>query len=955
MHLCRHRHSRLGHRRAIAPAVLEEFGVAVLPCFRYLVIETKRDSRADDGFLPHRPEPHERVDLIPITIPDLRGVQRTPSLDAWLDPRTLERKNERGYEEGVGHRRQAGRLCLWENWPRVRDAIIQTVEGVNTSESRTRADWFLRENYFVRKPSRASLPADSLVDAVPRVYLVGTLCGGTCSGTFLDLAFFFRSLLDARNRSNLRDLGRTEIVGLFTIPDSIYIRKEKSLPHVVSCWAALLELDFYTKEETVYEVQFPNQPPFKTPEPPFTTAYLVSKRNTGRMGFTEDDLEGLHQMCAMNLFTEVVAGMASVKAGNRTNLPASGSGFFKTNASGYIRAFSSLGLSAMWYPRYRITKAICRRLGEEMANDWLGNKNFQPGKIEETLRAEWQASLEWATGSLLGTVGKANCPVHLPNVVAQLFDRRESEFKAASRDGLEALILNFPGGETTMAQRLNPGGEYYRHVAAAMTLLTPDLRSRLGDMVAKYLRQHTFTETRHYLKTLEDWIKAKEESISPELPPYSQKQDLSRASEVHGDRATWALGLRRDAIKEYKEGVWDRFRQHTLRHLEHLREHFLKQALANVRGDVVSLRLQIEAAETKLTTLRNACVREREELVTCPHSSNIVILSEGKPDSIADDVALSVATILQSTSLDELRRNFLSMEAPQGPATMEEQDPIEVFESRHEALMAFVERAYQRKAQDRVADFKIGRVALHAAAARIKDMVFASSPYFEPSSGLSGWKNDMVPPQTPNFLFCGDDEASARLVEEAKRHTSSESHAKFISEPSPLDHFIFFYQETLGLALSDFTIAEFAAQQLEAEESNPENREPTRYSHKLGRHMFDPRAIEDTARQWVRDTQELAPELFQTLEGQVYLDYRAADHTSRDVYVNDEASVRDFIRDNGLEAFIRLLAERLASLGRVELVQRIDKRKHSAQTREKREALAARHEEILMTVFPPPA
>lgn len=925
----------------------EEFGVAGLPCFRYLVLETNNQARANDSFLPHPPTEGERINLITMTIPNLDAVNRSEELLAWLDERTL-RFSQRGYELGTGHRRQGGRLCLWENWPAVRDAITQAVQQVNAPEARTSSDRFLRERYFNRRHPDIPVPEESLVKAVPNVYITGTLCGGTCSGTFLDIGFFFRSLLQVRNRSNLNDISSSEIVGMFTIPDTFYLCKEASLPHVVSCWAALLELDFYTKEETTYELRYPNQPTFSSREPPFTTAYLVSKRHTGKAGFTEDDQDGLERMCAMNLFTEVAAGTAAHKAEIRIDLPAAGQGFFQVNPAGYIRAFSSFGLSAIWYPRYRVVQAICRGLGEHMATDWLGNDGFRPQNVEEAARDECQAVLDWAGGSLLGTVQGAHCPVHLPNLIARLFERCRPEFMAASREGLERYILDFPGGDTTLGQRLSPRGEYYRHVETAVTLLTPELRRRLRDLVVRYLRQHTFAQTRHYLNTLEAWVRAKEASIPSELPVYSQQQNLARAAEVYEDRWTWAVGLRQAAITEFKEEVWNRFQESTRQHLDRLRDHFLKQALANVLGFLASLKLELDTAETTLRTLCRTCISERERLVRCPQASNVVIFSAGAPDSIADDVDLGVAAILRSTSLEQLRAAFLRWEDPNNPHAPREHDPLGVFERRQEALMALIERGYESQAQEQAARFRIDPEAVKAATKHLQTLVHFSSPYFEPSPE---WRPAPTP-HSHNLLFCCDRDTAHELAKKANEHLQG---AYFACKYPPLDHFVFFYQETPGLALSDLAIAPFAAERLEAEEANPNNTEPTRFTHKLGRRMFDPRAQMDLARQWVRDSLDLASELFQVLQDQPYVSYLTTERISHDVYLKDDESIREFIRKNGLDGFIRLLAERLATLDRLELVRRMEQRKQMAQTREEREALAKRHEEIIRTVFPPQA
>ena len=107
--------------------VFEEFGVAGLPCFRYLAFETNTERVEDNSFLPHAPRDFERVKACYITIPDIGVVAGrldprlskdfVPGLAEWLDPNLIKRGNK-SYTAGAGHQRQAGRLCLWENWNR---------------------------------------------------------------------------------------------------------------------------------------------------------------------------------------------------------------------------------------------------------------------------------------------------------------------------------------------------------------------------------------------------------------------------------------------------------------------------------------------------------------------------------------------------------------------------------------------------------------------------------------------------------------------------------------------------------------------------------------------------------------------------------------------------------------------------------------------------------------------
>ena len=109
----------------------------------------------------------------------------------------------------------------------------------------------------------------------------------------------------------------------------------------------------------------------------------------------------------MNLFTEVVAGLADKKEANRVNLN--------------MRGFSSFGLSAIWYPRNRISRAINRELAIRMINGWLSNSDIDPSKADDEVQNDCGASYERAQGSLIGTVAKSHVNIKLPAEINALF------------------------------------------------------------------------------------------------------------------------------------------------------------------------------------------------------------------------------------------------------------------------------------------------------------------------------------------------------------------------------------------------------------------------------------------------------------------------------------------------------------------------------------------------------
>ena len=914
----------------------EEFGVGGLPCFRYVGIETDRDNKPRE-VLPHRAEDYEKIKMIPITIPALSAVQITPALDAWLDRRTLN-ANEGGFQRGAGHRRQAGRLCLWENWASVSQELIGAVGAISLVGNLADTNHWLRNNYFARRQPGIRLPGGSLVNSVPRVYIFGTLCGGTCSGTFLDIAYFLHTQLLVRTRAQLRDVGISEIIGLFTIPDTRTMAIGKHVPHVASSWAALTELDFYSREDTIYEVTFPGGlriPP--TREPPFTTVYLESKVNTGNVGFPAEDMDALPQMCAMNLFTEVVAGLAEPKAANRVNLPAAGTGYFQTNAKGYFQGFSSFGLSAIWYPRYRIAKAISFRLSEEMSKHWLGPQEPSIGKIEEVVKADWQASVAKATASLVGSAGPgAHCTIALEATITEMFNRRRAEFKERGPDELEEFVANFPGQDSTFGQKLNPAGEYYRLVAYAEPLVARDLKQDLGRKASQYLKEHTFRETTVYLRGLLTTAESSVKSGPQILPAFSQKIDLSFSTQVYEDRCAWILGLRKRAIAEYQTAKWDEFKQHVMNHVKRIQDYFLRRIFESILEDLRRLLNQIEQAEATLKAVRGRCIEECEKLIQFKVASNIVLISVGDPDKIDDDVALGAAEILTSESPERLRARFLG-----------DEDPIALLRDDPFVLMTMLDLRFEDLIQPIVTRFQIEQEALNGMEDRMKDLVHSSAPYFEPTINWDPSK--MTPPQLPNFIFCNDETARPRLAALAGAYLLGTGYDPRFS---PLDHFVFFYQETPGLAINDLRFSVFASEKLDELERAEGGTEPTRYTHKFGRRMFDPAAIFETAQQWIRDTRALGPEFFKQLQADFFLEYRGADGTMGDLLVTQEQSVREYLKNFGLENLIRLLAKNLAAIGRDELVKRMDARRAKAQTAAERESLRRTHGEIMKIVFP---
>ena len=204
-----------------------EYGSMDCPIFRYVSIETdnSRDGNKaeslnymeyDERGVPiikwsgPRPESAENKVIhttIPATEPIRNAINLNHSsynehLDAWLDPKILD-FDATTRAGGAGNLRMVGRLSLWENWDkqnRVQQNLREAYDAVWEDSNREKA----------ARSLTAHFGKEIAVDEENRnVFIVGTLCGGTCSGMLLDIAYYFRHIGNEN----------TKIYGIFTMYD----------------------------------------------------------------------------------------------------------------------------------------------------------------------------------------------------------------------------------------------------------------------------------------------------------------------------------------------------------------------------------------------------------------------------------------------------------------------------------------------------------------------------------------------------------------------------------------------------------------------------------------------------------------------------------------------------------------------------------------------------------------
>ena len=113
----------------------EEYGRAGLPIFRYISIET--DEKIEVGNT-RQMEDYEKINLISATIENFDTIRLrldsqdtthfSPQWNEWLNPDLLN--YALNFKAGAGNIRMAGRMCLWENWDKMRETVLQALAAI---------------------------------------------------------------------------------------------------------------------------------------------------------------------------------------------------------------------------------------------------------------------------------------------------------------------------------------------------------------------------------------------------------------------------------------------------------------------------------------------------------------------------------------------------------------------------------------------------------------------------------------------------------------------------------------------------------------------------------------------------------------------------------------------------------------------------------------------------------
>lgn len=324
--------------------IIQEYGsLDRIPIVGFLVIDTDPEKPIipglDDITL-------NKIQLAPseVVITKVTGTHKLkeelnsyPHLSEWVDKSILEKGDVTAGAKGI---RAIGRLSYFLNFSQIKKALDAAYKQV-TDQPNLR---YMAEHHGMSVASGVN------------VTIITSVCGGTGSGIFLDLAFTVKDMLAGTEHQR---------IGYLVLPGVFGTDIAKA-----TGYAALRELNHYSMDRD-FEANWENETrPRVIQPPPFDFCYIINNGNN-HVNFSQK--EHLFEMTAHNIFLEFSHEFGQYKTSLKDNIQAVATG---TDKLGCPLNYISLGLSTISFPRGRIINACSHRLAKEVLQSWTSPKEI---------------------------------------------------------------------------------------------------------------------------------------------------------------------------------------------------------------------------------------------------------------------------------------------------------------------------------------------------------------------------------------------------------------------------------------------------------------------------------------------------------------------------------------------------------------------------------------------------
>jgi len=521
----------------------------------------------------------------------------------WQDPATLGPLQDAN--AGAGNCRMLGRLCLLH--PRTYSQLQMRVQkDIGELDQ-------LTEKNIADGLGNPSL----MVEKFPEItaYVVGTLCGGTCSGGAADMGYLLEAWMP----------GRVQRQAIFTIPHPQFRAAPR---HKKNAYYALKELNHYfLQPDNPWEQKLPGfNEPIVLKSEPYQFCYVMMPG-----GPDANDVPRLNGMIAQYL--AAACGKAGYKVAE-----CDADGFsHMTNARrmGFMRPrFSTLGVASLEFPGEHIQRAATNLLISSTIDGWLQNSFINNEDMMELTRVtnfdDLQKSLvEFAEQKILSEVQNLkNQPVSVDafwKIVTDIDDKIKA-INDQPMDNLATLLIIMKKNQDAILNGIDAEihgfvEKYLCDIDGGPGFVAGILRKRMQDMQewANEVAEKTPVKERD-ASTLYNIMQSKVEEVENIqkkiiFPPWKKKEMLKDAWDQANSAATEYLNAN--------------LRLYCLKHMS--RQSFLN-IMMNAYKDKTALLLErlqhLEAAFGLEATTREKDYKEKS--ATCPEINGKVYFEKNK-------------------------------------------------------------------------------------------------------------------------------------------------------------------------------------------------------------------------------------------------------------------------------------------------------------------------------------
>ncbi|MPY67690.1 hypothetical protein F8S09_13830 [Deinococcus sp. SDU3-2] len=375
---------------------------------------------------------------------------RKINLESWADMTTLRKLKDT--EGGAGNIRMIGRLTFMTdpNFTTIKRALqdrINRLRKLQSSEAQER-----------RGPLHdGSNPTLSFASGGEiRVFVVGTLCGGTGSGLLPDFGYFVKSL----------PLKETEkVIGIFTLPHenltSVTASNADRLKK--NAYHALLELNHYHQSQggQLTPIQYPDGTQANMGLEPYDLPYLVSPSAPSKTAEAE-----LNELVADRIFINIISPESDPYS-TAVDAP-------QPDRDHQAHVFSTFGLSVVEFPAAQIAEAAAKKLLLGALKEWHAHKPDRVSDLTTAIGTDW--------GSLV------------PAYLQQPPEDWQKEVTAAVNSELGAAKLDFGKLDRSLAslrQAVAPDGALSDQLRARRDQVTERIYQAFSDHAAEVLLDRT--------------------------------------------------------------------------------------------------------------------------------------------------------------------------------------------------------------------------------------------------------------------------------------------------------------------------------------------------------------------------------------------------------------------------------------------------------------------------------